>query len=246
QTLAFMANLVTGSFGTNNSFQRQDMVAATESIDLNQLSQEDAETLILSVWDPYDNREVLTKDGAERLMMSLHAGALRIGDPALANVYIDLPTRQAIYEDLQERIYIEGLTEYDLTPDEANDRMNKIMHGYPNNPSATPLADVIWSRGDFEGQNGISYNPTQDYVQLNTTFVRGPDGKMWATGVGRDTLFTFFGLNPLDSSMARGETLGLPTDGLLNATDPVLNITTGMRSLARAEDQHVPNTEDLH
>src|SRR5690606_29362942 len=48
QTLAFMANLVTGSFGTNNSFQRQDMVAATESIDLNQLSQEDAETLILS------------------------------------------------------------------------------------------------------------------------------------------------------------------------------------------------------
>src|SRR5690606_2727547 len=59
QTLAFFSTLVTGvfapgqmGFGTQGSFMRSDMVPDTIKINRTELTQEEAETLIMSVWDP--------------------------------------------------------------------------------------------------------------------------------------------------------------------------------------------------
>ncbi|QQO39377.1 hypothetical protein SEA_CRUNCHYBOI_34 [Microbacterium phage CrunchyBoi] len=244
--LSTMLNLLFGTTGTINSFSRYDMVPS-ELIQFKQeLGFEDASLLMLSIWDPYQNREVLTRDGADALIQSLGMGTVKVGDPALDGIYIDIPTRQAVAEDLYKRIFIEGVEVLGLTEQESQKRLDAIWYGNPNNPNAVPLYDVIWNKGEFAGEGkGISWAPTTAYRQLNTTWAMGPDGKMWATGMQRGTVYSAFGLNPFMGSQAAENPSNLGLDGNLNNTDFLTNKNLGRRGLERVGDWDIPNDEDI-
>ncbi|QOC56121.1 hypothetical protein SEA_ZHENGYI_29 [Microbacterium phage Zhengyi] len=244
--LATMMNMLFSTSGTINSFNRYDMVPSELLQFKRELGFDEASLLLLSVWDPYQNREVLTRDGADALIQSLGMGSVKIGDPALDGVYIDIPTRQAVAEDLYKRIFIEGVEVLGLTEDESQKRLNAIWYGDPKNPNAVPLYDVIWNKGEFAGEGkGISWAPTQAYRQLNTTWAMGPDGKMWATGMQRGTIFQAFGLNPFMGSQAAENPSNLGLDGNLNNTDFLTNKNLGRRGLERVGDWDIPNEEDI-
>ncbi|WZB39187.1 hypothetical protein SEA_JORDANFARM_33 [Microbacterium phage JordanFarm] len=248
QTFAFFATLVTGfQFGKGGSFMRGDQTVSTKTIAKEELTDEEAETLILSVWDPANEQEVLTRDGMESLMRSLHAETVRPGDPALQNIFITSEQREEIQESLQTKIIMEGMEVYGLDADKAAQRMWDIWYGPDNNPYVTPLADVVWNRGKFADENGIPYNQTTTYRQLNTTWVTGPDGRMWATGVSRGTLADFFSpFKGYQGSVGGGIRGNLDVDGLLNSTDPMAQINTGMRSLTRVDDSlFQPDEQDI-
>ena len=244
--LSTMMNLLFGTAGTINSFDRRDMVPSELLQFKRELGFDEASLLMLSIWDPYQNREVLTRDGADALIQSLGMGSVKVGDPALDGVYIDIPTRQAVAEDLYKRIFIEGVEVLGLTEQEAQKRLDGIWYGSPTNPNAVPLYDVIWNKGEFSGEGrGISWVPSTAYRQLNTTWAMGPDGKMWATGMQRGTVYQAFGLNPFMGSQAAENPSNLGLDGNLNNTDVFTNKNLGRRGLEKVGDWDIPNEEDI-
>ncbi|QNN98079.1 hypothetical protein SEA_FEDE_31 [Microbacterium phage Fede] len=248
QTFALFATMFTGfQFNKAGSFMRGDQTISTRTIEKDGLSTEDAETLILSVWDPNNNREVLTRDGMESLMRSLHAGTVKATDPALQNIFITYEQRAEIQESLQTKIIVEGVEVYGLSTDKATQRMWDIWYGPDNNPYVTPLADVVWGQGEFKGDQGIPYNQTTTYRQLNTTWVTGPDGRPWATGLSRGSMADFFSpFKGYQGSVGGGIRGNLDVDGLLNSTDPMANINTGLRSLTRVDDSlEQPNDQSI-
>ncbi|QJD52938.1 hypothetical protein SEA_PHEDRO_31 [Microbacterium phage Phedro] len=248
QTFALFATMVTGfQFNKAGSFMRGDQAVAQKTIAKDDLSTEDAELLIMSVWDPNNEQEVLTRDGMEALFRSLHAETVSATDPALQNIFITPEQREEIQESLQTKITLEGMEVYGLSADEAAKRMWDIWYGPDNNPYVTPLADVVWGRGKFADENGIPFNQTTTYRQLNTTWVTGPDGRMWATGVSRGTLADFFSPFKGYQGSVGGDIRGnLDIDGLLNSVDPMANINTGMRSLTRVDDSlFQPDEQDI-
>jgi hypothetical protein len=246
-TLATMLNIAFSTSGTINSYWRQDMVPSEVVQYKKALGFDQAEPLILSVWDPNNNREVLTRDGADRILQSLGMGSVKATDPALDGVYIDVPTRQAIMVDLQKRIYIEGRETLGLTDEEAKARVSKIWYGDKSNPYVTPLNDVVWNQGEFAGDNGLPYAQTTRYRQLNTTFATGPDGKAWATGLQRGSLYQWVGLDPYQGTQAvESQTFGLNQDGNLNATDPITQQNIGRRALQKiGSNWDIPNDADI-
>src|SRR5690606_3705733 len=176
----------------------------------------------------------------------LYLGTAKIGDPGLENVYISPEQREALAEIFKEKVYAEsaglGLNQY-----EADRRWRNIWYGPDNNPFVTPLFEVVFSLGEFEG--AIPYNPVLKYNQLNTTFVQNPVTGDWlATGLGRNSLENFFGnvlgLPSLITYNA-GAGRGLTVDNLLNTTDQGAGLNTGMRAVERAEDWDNPTDEDL-
>ncbi|QPX62675.1 hypothetical protein SEA_XITLALLI_30 [Microbacterium phage Xitlalli] len=244
--LATLMNMLFSTSGTINSFNRYDMVPSELLQFKRELGFDDASLLMLSIWDPYQNREVLTRDGADALIQSLGMGSVKVGDPALDGIYIDIPTRQAVAEDLYKRIFIEGVEVLGLTEEESQDRLDAIWYGDPKNPNAVPLYDVIWNKGEFAGEGkGISWQPTTAYRQLNTTWAMGPDGKMWATGMQRGTIYQAFGLNPFMGSAAAENPSNLGLDGNLNNTDFLTNKNLGRRGLERVGDWDIPNEDDI-
>ena len=241
-TLAFFGSLFTGSFGTNRSMMRGDMVVQEKKIEKNDLENAEASALIMSLWDPENKRETLTREGAEAIFEGLRMGSVRVGDPALENVFVTFEQRKEIQESLLAAMMQESL-DLGLGYWEAKDRVNAFMYGSSTNPNAVPLADVIWNRGKFE--EGIPYESVTRYRQLNTTYVMGPNGKPWATGVARGTLNNFFGMAPLQRYNAVGDT-NLAVDEKLNSVDEMANNNTGMRSLERVDESWAnPTDEDV-
>src|SRR5690606_4685174 len=98
----------------------------------------------------------------------------------------------------------------------------EIFYGPSNAPHIQGLYDVIWSQGDFSLENGgIPYQEMTTYQQLNTTWAIGPDGKFWATGIGRgDFASAFLPLQPYSGSRGFGLPGNLDIDELLNSVDP--------------------------
>jgi len=243
QTAAFLATLFTGNnFGKAGSFMRGDMVARTKTITKEGLADADAELLVLSVWDPDNKQEVLTREGQERLLDSLHAGTVKATDPAIQGIYITWEQRREISDNLQRKIFVEGIEKLELTPEQAEQRMYDIWNGPSWAPGVTPLYDVVWGAGAFAGENGIPYNETVKYTQLNTTWATGPDGKPWATGVQRSSL----PLQSYQGSALGGISGNLGVDEVLNSTDAVMNMNLGMRALTRKDQSaEIPDESDI-
>lgn len=244
QTAAFIATLVTGfQFDKGGSFMRQDQAVAQTTLLKTALSNEDAELLALSIWDEKNQKEVLTREGMERLFDSLHAGTVKAGDPAVQNVFITAEQRQEISDSIQTKLYIEGVEILGLSEEDATQRMWDIWNGPAGQPYVTPLSDVVWGRGKFAGENGIPWNQTTTYQQLNTTFAKGPDGKMWATGVARHTVLNMLGLPQSYLGSAQSMQGNLGVDEVLNSTDAAANINTGYRALTRRDESVFQPTE---
>lgn len=254
-TAGFIASLVSGffgpnqGFGTGNSFWRQDMGIATQTIERDTLNMDDAEQLVMSIWDPYNNREVLSLEGEERLMASIMAGTLQASDPAVQNVFLTFEQREALSDRLLKNIFIEAVEVHGMDERAATEHMWEVWMGIPG--KTEPLSDVVWSNGAYAGENGISWDPTVQYQQLNTTWAIGPDGKSWATGIPRTALLGDQGVIPLPFSAypgSRGRAVigNLDVDGVLNSTDPVMNLNTGFRGLTRVNNNiHIPDEQDI-
>jgi uncharacterized membrane protein YgcG len=240
-TLALFGSLFTG-FGGKDSLWRFDQSVKTRKVEKNELDLKSESELILSMWDPKGNREVLTTQGAEALMKGLHMQTVKPGDPALENVFISFEDRKLISDNFLKTMKQEYL-DLGMSEEKAQKTAESVYYGRTN-PYAKSLFDVIWSKGEFEG--AISYSPVNTYRQLNTTYVMGPDGMPWATGVGRNTLLNFWGQAPLQRYNAVGDGGNLGTDDRLNSTDTTAQLNTGMRNLERVDDTWAnPTDEDI-
>jgi len=238
-TFAFFGSLFTG-FGGKDSLWRYDQSVKTRKVEKNELELEESAELILSMWDPNSNREVLTTQGGAALMKGLHMQTVKPGDPALDNVFISFEDRKLISDYFLSTMKQEYL-DSGLDEKTAQRTAEDVYYGRTN-PYAKSLFDVIWSKGEFK--DAISYNPTNTYRQLNTTYVMGPDGMPWATGVGRNTLMNFFGQAPLQRYNTIGDGGNLGIDDRLNSTDETANLNTGMRNLERIDDTWANPTDE--
>ena len=197
---------------------------------------------MLSLWDPKNEREELTFEGREAIVRGLRMGSLRADDPALQNVYLSFDQRKELTEYFMNELLQRGI-DAGLDYAAAEKQMEEVWYGSKTNPYATPLQDIVWSKGDFDGS--ISYSPTLKYNQLNTTYVMGPDGKPWATGVGRGTLMNFFGPT-LFERYNTGDQGNLGVDDRLNSVDETAGLNTGYRNLERVDDSwDNPTDEDI-
>ena len=241
-TLAFFLSMFSGL--GDSDFLRGNMAVREYNVEKQAADPDQVENWILSEWA--GNSEVLTNDGAEAFIKSIHAGYIKEDSAVLDNIYLTFDQRKALSDRFESQVRQEAF-DLGLTEEEADKRWSDIWWGTDDNPWATPLFDVVWSKGTHLDQ--IPYDPTSTYRQLNTTWVLGPDGKPWATGIARGELYNFFGQAPLNaySGAGKGDPIGnLEVDQRLNATDEVGNINTGMRSLEKVNrTTSNPTDEDI-
>ena len=235
--LALFGSLFTG-FNGQDSLWRYDMAVKERKVDKNELSESDAEALIMSLWDPDKEREVLTDNGAEAVIRGVVLGTVQAGDPALQNVYLTLEQRNAIKEKLLDEM-MQDYINLGHDQDTAENLAYEQWYGSKTNPFTTPLQKIVYDK------EIIPYSPMLRYRQLNTTYIAGPDGRFVATGIGREKLNNFFGLAPLQRfNLAADSNMGV--DGRLNSTDETANLNTGMRSLEKIDDSWAnPTDEDI-
>lgn len=82
----------------------------------------------------------------------------------------------------------------------------------------------------------MGYKESTKYYQLNTTYVKGPDGKMYATGISRNLVQTLQWFLPVAGLRGR-HYRWTAIDGSLNSVDEGRGLNTGARSFG--EDQRL-------
>ena len=140
--------------------------------------------IALSFLDTEGN-EVLTKDGAMAVFRGIVGGTALPDSEALAGVYVDAELRKELQQEWLQELAEEGV-KLGLSPAAATQRAKNIWYG-PYDSSAPGIADILWNK------NLIPFDKTQQYQQLNTTYITGPDGKPWATGFTRGKLLGALG-----------------------------------------------------
>lgn len=235
--VAIIGALTSGK-GLDSDFFRQNMVVKQRKFRKPELSTEETEGLLLSVWDSEtygDGRELLTEGGARAVFQGVYGGTVSFGSPALEGVFVPLEMRQEIQDNWMADLMADGIKS-GLSEKDATSRMWDIWMGSSDSPYGVGLKDILWSKE-------IPYTETIRYNQLNTTYVMGPDGMPWATGVSRDNLMNLFGLAPARYEVDPGN---LASDDRLNTIDDVVRLNTGMRSLERIDDTWaIPTDEEI-
>ena len=208
-TLALLSTMIS-KIGGGDSYMRGDMAVKHRSVDKPELTIESSKAIIRSMFD----------------------GVLKPDDPVMQGVYIPMEHRRVIEKELKEEL-TQYFTQLLGTEKKGVAAMWNVWKGDPTNPTVPALKDVVYSSYKFD--KAISYTPTQKYLQLNTTYVKGPGGGMWATGIDRHSLFNLAGIAPLQRSFApSNQTEGTDIRG--NYVDKVLGINTGMRGLMRVDE----------
>ena len=205
------------SFGKADAL-RSDMAVKTRKFDIQNMSTEEGMAIIRSI-----------ANGADPAKLNL------------GSAYLTADQRKEIKNLMEAELKAQGL-EMGLSEFDANGRAWAILYGSDTNPDVPALNDVIWGEKQFKGL--IPFKQTQQYLQLNTTYVKGPDGNYWATGVSRHLLDTLGGFAPFSRYLGEGDS-GLPTDNRLNSVDDISGINTGFRGLERLEESYqVPDPID--
>ena len=197
---------------------RRDMAIKTQKMRFNQMSMEEATAI----------------------MRTLAAG----GNPEdlhLGNAYLSYDQRVALEKQFKLEKYNQLLAT-GLDPYKANYLTKLYMDGDWTTPDVPGMRDIIWSQKAFEGL--IPTSGKAEYMQLNTSYVQGPDGNFWATGVSRQLLATMGGFAPFVRYLSSEDT-GMGSDQRLNSTDFVRDINTGMRGLTPIHESFaVPEPDD--
>jgi len=250
-------SIYTGITRQTNDYNRYNMTVKERSVDLDDMEKEEAKGMILSVYDAESKEEILTKSGARAVFDGIWHRSVQLGDASLDGVWVSPEMRSEIQDELIAELYQEGLN-MGFGKDKAEQYASEIYYGSSYNQWAVPLRDIVWS-------DQINWGPTQKYQQLNTTYVTGPDGMPWATGLQRGDFFTAVGAAtglPIGKGGAlsgyyggaqgEGQSKGasnvgnLPVDGLLNSIDPVMNVNTGLRALNRIDESwEIPTDEEI-
>ena len=205
---------------------RTNMVTKTRSIDKS-TTIDDARNVVMDLF----NKEYVSYDQQAAVTWGLWKGSVKIDSPALDGFYMDYKTRLQLTDELQKYLIEDGKA-LGLNKKQALARANKLWWGDPQQPNAfVPFNQIVWS-------DQISYDPSIEYRQLNTTYVIGPDGRPWATGISRDVasaMANMAGVLPWQGYRS-GSFGGMNTDALFNSVDPIAELNTGMRSLERIDE----------
>lgn len=205
---------------------RTNMVTKTRSID-KATTIDDARQVVMDLF----NKDYVSYDQSAAVLWGLWKGSVKLDSPALDGFYMSYDTRLKLTDELQDYLVKDGLT-LGLNKKQAIERANKLWWGDKQQPGAfTPFNEIVWSKQ-------ISMDPSTEYRQLNTTYVIGPDGRPWATGISRDvasSMANMAGILPWQGYNS-GSFGGMNTDALFNSVDPVAEINTGMRSLERIDE----------
>lgn len=178
--------------------------------------------------------EILTDEGAKAIFKGMAGGSVTADDDSLLGVYVDFDQRQKIHDDWLDELTIEGMR-MGLSESSAKFRANKVMNGAPGLPG---IADILYDK------TLIPYSKTQEFQQLNTTYMQGPDGNIWATGFSRQKLLGAMGLAPLQG-MHTSEDTHTGMDGRQNVSAFGIN-NTGQRSLRPVNDSlDVPTDAEI-
>lgn len=179
----------------------------------------------LSVLDDA-GREVLTKDGAKAVLRGLAKGSVTLESPALKGVHMTFDQRNEIAKEWMQDLIQEGV-DMGLDETKATSRMKRLWYGPVEDPSVQGIGDILYTKD-------ISYSDKLEYNQLNTTFVKGPDGLPWATGFGRSAVFgsvKFEKQIEPDKDM-QGDYAGvMSVDERFNSVDLAANQNLGLRAL---------------
>lgn len=190
----------------------------------------------LSVLDA-QGHEVLTKAGARGIYQGLAKGSVKIGDDSLQGIFIPRDMRVQIQKEWTEELIQEGV-DMGLDQTKATSRMKRIWYGPLSNPDALGIGDILWHKD-------ISYDKSVVYKQLNTTYVMGPDGRPWATGFKRAGVLGAFGLKPYQEAYV-SEQSATGNDSLLNTTDLVNGMNTGLRALQLVDkSSYIPTDVEI-
>lgn len=183
-----------------------------------------------------DGHEYLTTEGGKAVIRGLQAGLLDFSSPALTGLHIPYELRQEIQDEWLAELAQEGV-DIGLTEERAKARARRIWYG-DSSDGQPGIKDVLWD-------DRISYQQNITYKQLNTTYVKGPAGKMYATAATRGGLLGTLGLVPTRMWDAAQDT-GLAMDQRLNTVDPVMGINTGLRALERQDrTELVPTPQEI-
>ena len=247
-TLALLSNLFTTFSDNSGGYLRSEMVPKIRTIDKQELELDEARLVVADLVNEMVSTEQLlgyaeselggdyvTVDDAKAVVWGLWKGSVSLDSPALEGFYMTAETRKIVKAELIAALTADymaaGLDEYKATKFAWD-----AWKGSSTNPTAVPLNDIVMS-------DEISYKQSDKYFQLNTTYIQGPDGMPWATGLARNSLFNLFGLSPLQKYNA-GDA-GMDTvDQLLNVVDPVRGINTGLRSLEKYDPSMASDADD--
>ncbi len=189
----------------------------------------------LSIVDP-EVGEMLTVKGGKGILKSLYSGAVDFSHPSMQGVSMSQELRDKIAEEWQDELVQEGMN-WGLSEQSAKFRMRRLWFGDDAEASRPGLRELLYSKQ-------IPSKPTAEWNQLNTTYKIGPDGQMWATPFGRNTVMgALLGL-PLPNRIkppAEGTTL----DERGNVVDKLTGINTGFKAIVPKplEDDIKPNDE---
>ncbi len=187
-------------------------------------------------------KDSITYEMADGVVRAMWKGGLKPEELNLEGFYMSSETRQKLSDNIRKEIFdqakADGLSDY-----EANRLVKLAWNGSPYIADQVTLEDIVWSKNSFEGT--IPTARTVEYAQLNSPYIKGPDGNYWATGLSRNLLETFASLMPLSRYTSDSGT-GLSLDSRLNAVDEVLGLNTGLRALEELNETFdVPETEDF-
>ena len=182
-----------------------------------------------------DGNEELTTAGMETILNGLRKGSISLDHPAMKGVAIPFEMRQKIQDDFMADVMQEGV-DLGLTRTQASYRAQRLLSGPKDDNSVLGFADILWS-------DKIPYSNKRKYQQLNTTYVKGPDGYPWATGFKRGGVIQQLGGLKRPSFGPSGST---GVDGRMNTVDLVAGINTGMRGLVPFnETENIPTDQEI-
>lgn len=210
-------------------------VAGREAAKYGEVSTETGQAYLSKI-DEYGS-EVLTDDGARGVFWGLYKGSVQFGHESLSNLHVPYEMRERVQQSISDDLMAEGLR-MGLDKSKATERVERIFGGYGE--GQTGLAEIIWA-----SEEKLSYSAKQKYVQLNTTYVMGPDGRPWATGFGRDKLLSALGIPPW-KRMIQPEHGALDLDSRGNVVNLLTQQNTGLRAIEPLDEtRYVPTDVEI-
>ena len=209
---------VTG--GGEGDYLRTNMPVKTRSIPKDELELAEADAIVRALW----------KGGLSPRDLGLNS----------ENYYMSFETREKLSVKLKNELIAEYMAS-GLSEPKAKQMMYKVWQGDSLNPDVPGLEHIVWGKGQFK--DWVGQAKSSKYYQLNTTYIMGPDGRPWATGLSRNLVQTLGGFALLQG-YGEGTIGGMSIDGSLNSIDERRGLNTGMRMLERVDKSFDDNLED--
>lgn len=233
-----MLAMVMSLIKQDSTYLRTNMVPKLREVDAEALSVDEAQTVIMSILSNETGQEVPTVDGAEAVVRGIRMGTLRADSPALQGFYIPQEMRAEIQTRVLEELTLKYI-DLGFYKSQALSKAKEEFYGQAfGEPEGLGFADILWD------DSIIPAYQTQKYMQLNTTYVMGPNNRPIATGIERSTAVAF-GLPMFEGYLTSADS-NMETDALLNSVDTARQANLGLRGLVKMDESWLtPTPEEI-